>query len=789
MSSPDTPQSSSSPAPPFEPFVPASQSPPEFTIAPLIVGSLLGILFGASSIYLVLKVGLTVSASIPVAVLAFALFRIISKTFGQRNRTVLENNIVQTAGSAGESIAFGVGLVMPALLVMGFDIDVVKVMTVGVFGGLLGILMMIPLRRAFIVQKHGELKYPEGTACADVLKAGEKGGSTAGTLVVGLVIGFIFQFAVQGFKLLKEDAGVALGKMLTLNGKAVGLKGASLQSEMSAPLLGVGYIIGPKIAGIMVAGGVLAYLVIGPIINTFGENQSTYITPAKQSMKEDEATKEKVDHGLIKNMKESEVRKNYILYIGAGAVAAGGIISMLKALPVILGSVVAGFRDLFGGKKNGGSGGGPVPRTERDLPIWVVVFGSLGMVVAMFGAAPLLGLGYNWGGVAGAIMILLFGFLFVTVSSRLTGEIGSSSNPISGMTVATLLLTCMILLTLSQNNLMPVNKEMKLLALMIAGVVCVASSNGGTTSQALKTGHLLGATPKFQTYAIIIGSLTSALVVGLVLIVFNQVGTVYTTREEELPKVTVDVSKLTQTEKVKTGQYADDPTEYKVLLYGKGKTEVLPDGLIVSGDPAALVPGRYLVAADGKIKYRCDPAVTGSLDKQDNGEKVLFKFEAPKTQLVVLIIDGILDGELPWDLVLIGVVIAIMLELCGLPSLAFAVGVYLPLSSSVPIFLGGMVRWIADKLRNRPDEGDSSPGVLLGSGYIAGGSIAALIAAGIQFIPSWVEALNLAPHVFKDPTTGEGLKEPESDLHVSLAFAALAVILLVVGVVAGRGKK
>lgn len=774
MSSPDTPASS---PPPFQPFVPANQSPPEFTVAPIIVGSLLGILFGASSVYLVLKVGLTVSASIPVAVLAFALFRVISKVFRQRNRTVLENNIVQTAGSAGESIAFGVGLVMPALLVMGFDIDAVKVMTVGVFGGLLGILMMIPLRRAFIVNKHGELKYPEGTACADVLKAGEKGGSTAGTLVVGLVIGFIFQFIVQGFLLLKDTAKVALSG--NVGGQAVGLKGASLSSEMSAPLLGVGYIIGPKIAGIMVAGGVLAYLIIGPIISTFGENQSTYITPAKQTLKLDAESGEKVDHGLIKNMSEGEVRKNYILYIGAGAVAAGGIISMLKALPLIFGSVFGGVRDLFSGKK-GPTASGPVPRTDRDLPMWVVVFGSLGMVGAMVAAGPVLGLGYNLGGVAGAIMILLFGFLFVTVSSRLTGEIGSSSNPISGMTVATLLLTCLILLALSHYELLPLNKEMKLLALMIAGVVCVASSNGGTTSQALKTGHLLGATPKFQTYAILIGSLTSALVVGLVLIVFNQVGTVYT--KKELPAVTLDASLLTQKEKVKTGEYATDDAEYKVLLYGKGKTEVLPEGLIKSGDPAALTPGRYLVKDDGTIAYRCDPAVTGSLEKQDNGEKVLFKFEAPKTQLVVLIIDGILDGELPWDLVLIGVVIAVMLELCGLPSLAFAVGVYLPLSSSVPIFIGGLVRWVADKLRNRPDEGDSSPGVLLGSGYIAGGSIAALIAAGIQFVPSWVEALNLAPTVL-------GHKEPESDLHVTAAFAGLAVILLVVGVFAGRGKK
>jgi hypothetical protein len=233
---------------------------------------------------------------------------------------------------------------------------------------------------------------------------------------------------------------------------------------------------------------------------------------------------------------------------------------------------------------------------------------------------------------------------------------------------------------------------------------------------------------------------------------------------------------------VRTGQYADDPTEYKVLLYGRGKTEVLPDGLITSGDPDALTPGRYLVAADGKIAYRCDPAVTGTLDKQDNGETVLFKFPAPKTQLVVLIIDGILDGELPWDLVLIGVIIAVMLELCGLPSLAFAVGVYLPLASSVPIFVGGMVRWIADKLRNRPDEGDSSPGVLLGSGYIAGGALAALLAAGLEFYKPLKDAINLAPLLL-------GHKEPESDWQVSAAFGALAVVLLVVGVVAGRGKK
>jgi hypothetical protein len=264
-----------------------------------------------------------------------------------------------------------------------------------------------------------------------------------------------------------------------------------------------------------------------------------------------------------------------------------------------------------------------------------------------------------------------------------------------------------------------------------------------------------------------------------VLLVFNQVGTVYT--KNGLPPVVVQPALLTNSEKVATGQYASDPAEYKVLLLGKGKTEILPPGLIVKGEEKDLPAGRYLVAADGTIAYRCDPAVTGSLEQQDDGSKVQFKFEAPKTQLVVLIIDGILDRDLPWGLVLIGVLIAIMLELCGLPSLAFAVGVYLPLSSSVPIFVGGMVRWLTDKLRNRPDEGDGSPGVLLSSGYIAGGSLAALLGAGFEFRQEWKDAVDLAPRFL-------GMKEPESDLHVTVAFGLLALILCVVGVLAGRKK-
>jgi len=746
---------------PFTPYVPASVTQAEFTILPLILGSILGIVFGASSIYLVLKVGLTISASIPVAVLAITLF----KVFGS---TILQNNIVQTTGSAGESIAFGVGLVMPALLLLGFDIDVIRVSTIGVLGGLLGILMMIPLRRAFIVQQHGELKYPEGTATADVLIAGEKGGSMAKLLFGGFGLGFAFMFAIQAFKLLAD--GVAKNLFGVVGGKTVGLKAGVLSCEMSAPLLGVGYIIGPRIAGIMVAGGVLAYLVFVPAIAYFGEGLPAPLAPAVSEMKKG------VDVGLIRNMSPKEIRSNYILYIGAGAVAAGGIISMLKALPTILGAVVAGLRDIGGGAK--GANGDEVPRTERDLPMSVVVFGSLGMVAAL-ALIPSMGLGLSVAGITGAVAILLFGFLFVTVSSRLTGEIGSSSNPISGMTVATLLLTCLLLVTLNEFGVVSLSKETKLLALTIAGVVCIACSNGGTTSQALKTGYLLGATPRSQQYAILIGSLSSALVVGVVLILMNMVWTIYS--KQNLPTYTVDVARLADSGRVQVGEYASDEKSYKILNIGEGeKLDPVMFGLKPE-EPVAVKAGRYLIDPDtGKFAYLCDPAVNGKLTAQDDGTKVQ-RFDAPKTQLIALIINGIFDRNLPWDLVLIGVLIAITLELAGVPSLPFAVGVYVPLAASTPIFIGGMLRYLTDKIRKPSgDGGDSSPGVLLSSGYIAGGSIAALLAAMTGFSQELGEALDLGKHLELPVVLGEPFGE--SYLPVSLAFGLLSAVLVFVGI-------
>ncbi|MFM8571623.1 MAG: OPT family oligopeptide transporter [Pirellula sp.] len=744
--------------PEFKPYVSDETRIPELTWFPIVIGALLGIIFGASSIYLVLKVGLTVSASIPVAVLSITLFRAFSAMTGLRKTTILENNIVQTTGSAGESLAFAVGLIMPALLLLGFDIDVIRVMTISVFGGLLGILLMIPLRQAFIVKQHGKLTFPEGRACAEVLIAGEKGGSTASTIFSGFGLGFLYQAGMQVFKLWREEAAVPLFAQSA--GKTVGLKGASLSMEVSPSLLGVGYIIGPKIASIMVAGGVLAYLVIAPMIATFGEGLTAPLEPGTK---------------LISQMSSNEIRSSYILYIGAGAVAAGGILSMLKAMPVILGAVFTSFRDLVSSRS---SGGASRLRTDTDLPIPLVVVASI-LLVALLMAVPQLGLGFGFTGMVGAMMIVVFGFLFVTVASRLTGEIGSSSNPISGMTVATLLLSCLILLALDGFGWLTINKEIKLTALTVAGVVCIASSNGGSTAQALKKGHLVGATPRNQQLAILVGALTSALVVGLVLLALNEANTTYS---KEAVKAYQDIKINTAglaKDHVRSGDYKEDKTEYFVLNLGRAETD------------RELPPGRYLLNDQGTPVYLVDPAINGSIKVDDQGRDVSkSKFDAPKTVLMQLIIDGILDRRLPWGLVLIGVVIAITLELSGVASLPFAVGVYLPLAASTPIFVGGMIRWIVDKYHRVPEgkEDDSSPSVLLSSGYIAGGAIAAVAISFMNFRKEWLDQLSLIGWLGWESKAEEFEKSGDS-LQAFLysngpalgAFGFLAIVLLIVG--------
>ena len=667
--------------PTHQPYVPASEIIPEMGIGPIVVGSILGIIFGASSLYLVLKVGMTVSASIPIAVLSITLFRAFRPLMG-RSATILENNMVQTTGSAGESIAFGVGVTMPALLILGYNLELVRVMLVAVLGGLLGVLMMIPLRRVFIVKQHGKLIYPEGVACADVLMVGEKGGSSAATVFAGFGLAFIYQFLMSAMRMW-TDVPSRMLKWTSFQ-----FKGAAVALEAAPHLLGVGYVIGPRISCIMVGGGILASWVLIPAISLFGEGWTTPLFPGVKP---------------IRDMSIDEIYKKYVLYIGAGAVAAGGIISMLQSMPTIIGSVRSGLRDLAGSRGTSAQAPAVSSRLDRDLSMKVVLLGSLGLIIAIR-LAPMLNID-----TPSAILIVLFGFLFVTVSARLTGEVGSSSNPISGMTVATLLLTCLIFVAVGWTG-----ESYRLAALSIAAIVCIACSNGGTVAQCLKTGYIVGATPRHQQIGILVGALTSALVIGITLLKLNDSATVYS--KKNLSTTIVDVSKLSNKERPGGTYAAEDQNEYYVLHAKVGQFEGIEEG-------------KYLVDQSGKITYLVDPGINGRLDKRDDGTEVK-KFVAPKAALMSFIVDGVLTQKLPWDLVLLGVAIALVLELAKVPSLPFAVGIYLPLSASTPIFVGGMTRWLADKIaRRKADESDMSPGVLLSSGYIAGGTIMGIIAA------------------------------------------------------------
>lgn len=739
------------------PYVPADQSPHELTWSAVVVGAVLGIIFGASSLYLVLRVGLTVSASIPIAVLSITLFRVFSrlwpfKLLFRRDATILENNIVQTTGSAGESIAFGVGVTMPAIMILGHDLEMVRVMLVAVLGGLLGILMMIPLRRAFIVRQHGKLAYPEGTACADVLIVGEKGGSSAATVFGGFGLALLYNFVMEALRFWKKEPERLLD---TVAGRPF-FKGASVAGELTPQLVGVGYVIGTRTSCIMVAGGVLAYWVLIPLIKLIGDGMTTPVYPAEK---------------LIRDMSLGQLRNNYVLYIGAGAVATGGIISMFRTLPVILASIVAGFRDVAGGRAApAGHDVAPragVPRTERDLSMRVVLLGTLGLILAIW-AAPMLHM--NW---LGAAMIVLFGFLFVTVSSRLTGEIGSSSNPISGMTVATLLMTCLIFLLMGRTS--PLDK---LTALSVAGIVCVAASNGGGTSQDLKTGFLVGGTPRSQQLAILVGALTSALVIGAMLLLLNSGATIYS--RKDLPTAKVDAALLSGSERPAGPAASGDTKSYRVLQAAAGQ---------IAGVPA----GKYLVDDAGSICYYVDPGINGRLKQQDDGTPVE-KFDAPKATLMALIIDGILSQKLPWALVLLGVSIALVLELAGIPSLPFAVGVYLPLAASTPIFIGGMIRWLVERRRGpvSAQESEMTPGVLLSSGFIAGGSIASMAAGILPIWPDWQKWFDrsawfdgwFTANVWSRLPAGVGefFGQPSSsDAFALLPFALLCLVLLLVG--------
>jgi len=511
------------------------------------------------------------------------------------------------------------------------------------------------------------------------------------------------------------------------DGTVTGIKGGGVAIDVSAELLGVGFLIGPRVASLMLAGALISYLVLAPTIATFGQHASEPVPPAV--WEEDAHLPD--DPGLVRNMSPDDLWKKYLRFIGAGAVAAGGIISMLRALPLIIGSITGGLRDLRASRAAGGS---VTRRTESDLPMTVVLYGSIALVLIIT-AVPQLGLGFSLQGIVGALMILLFGFLFVTVSSRLTGEVGSSSNPISGMTIATLLLVCLIFFVLDKRD-----AAAMLTALTVAAVVCIASSNGGTTSQDLKTGFLVGATPSKQQWAILVGALTSAIAIAGTMLMQNTARTHYTIKNVPTQVLNVPADAPTQT----VGRpYYEDTTEYRIL-------HVRKDDLQNPGVPA----GRYLVGADNTARYRTDLPIDQKEAVMDNGQKAPERFKAPQPQLFASIIEGILGGKLEWGLIIIGVMITFALELLGVSSLPVAVGMYLPFSSTAPIVVGGMVRLLADRYtaRGKSDaENETGPGVLLASGFIAGGTLCGLLISFFNLMPdSFNEALAIAPGMFEN---------------------------------------
>ncbi|MCF8248013.1 MAG: oligopeptide transporter, OPT family [Saprospiraceae bacterium] len=655
----------------FKPYIASENtSVKEFTVKAIILGSIFGIIFGASTVYLALKAGLTVSASIPIAVLAISLGQ---KFFGT---TILENNIIQTTGSAGESIAAGVVFTLPAFLFLSDPavgdqyFRYWTIFALAVLGGILGTLMMVPLRRSLIVKEHENLPYPEGTACASVLIAGDKGGSFAKTAYQGLGFAFAYALLQKIFHVISEVPSFGT----TIANKY--FPSATLSGEITPEYLGVGYIIGPRIAGVLVAGGVLAWLALIPLLATLVPADMIALQMVKLGYLAQDATTgligvlnketgqimaggpggwDPVAHTFADSAEA--IYRAYVRQIGAGAVAAGGLITLLKTIPTIISS----FKESVGALKERNSGNA-VSRTDNDLSMKVVGFGSLALIVLMALLPIIPGDGILSKLMLG-VLVVLFGFFFVTVSSRIVGIIGSSNNPISGMTIATIMATALVFIGIGWTG-----KAYEPMVLVVGGMICVAAANAGATSQDLKTGYIVGATPKYQQLALFIGALVSSVVIGL------------------------------------TVKYLDTPT---------------PD-MVAQGIQHAI------------------------------GEK----FAAPQATLMATLIKGLLSFNLDWQFVLVGVFVAIVVELCGVSSLSFAVGLYLPLSTTLPIFLGGAlkggVEW-AKKRKGEETEGDNElgKGNLFATGLVAGGALAGVIVAILSVrLSEQLNVVNLEEHFF-----------------------------------------
>ena len=679
------------PATEFKPYHPADARIPEFTARAVILGAVFGIIFGAVTVYVGLRAGLTVSASIPIAVLSISLLRALGRA------TILENNIVQTTGSAGESVAAGVIFTLPALIFLGFPLEYSRIFLLALIGGWLGVLFMIPLRRQLIVKEHGVLTYPEGTACADVLIAGEKGGSFAGRVFMGLGLGGLYTF-------LMATARTWPSRPLY---DPQSLPGASFRAEITSEYLGVGYIIGPRIAGTIFAGGVFSWLVMMPAIKFFGSlSPGVALYPSTVP---------------IPDMTPTQLWESYIRPMGAGAVAAAGLITLIKTMPTIIGALRSGMRDVRAQRAGEETG---VTRTARDLPMKWVLVGSMVILAAMwlfltFRPVPGAYTG-PFANLIASLFVVVFGFLFVTVSSRICGLIGTSANPVSGMTIATLMATCATFLALGWTA-----TAYTALALMIGGVVCIAAANAGATSQDLKTGFLVGATPYYQQLGLIIGVMVSVFVIGGTLILMNFGLSEY--RTVQLP-LDIDRVRAEQAQPGASIQIEKEQQEYKgksyVLVNALGSRE-LPDG-----------------------KYLYDPA-TRRIEIQWLTGIGSDKAAAPQARLMATVISGILNQRLPWRLVALGVFLVIAVELLGIRSLSFAVGSYLGLHTTLAIFCGGLVRWLAE--RGKPAaahaESEVSPGSLYASGLIAAGGVVGLLA--------------IVLNVLSDPELGINLFKPD----------------------------
>ncbi|WP_027724717.1 OPT family oligopeptide transporter [Tuberibacillus calidus] len=575
----------------FVPYIPASKSLPELTIFAVVLGIILALLFGAANAYLGLIVGMTISASIPAAVISMGALRGLF-----RRQSILENNIVQTMTTAGEGLAGGAVFTLPALFIWDdYQVNIYIITFISLVGGFLGVFMMIPLRRLLIVKEHGHLPYPEGSACAEVLKSGEEGGESAKTVLQGLVIGGIFKALSNGFLVFKEEIETAIS----------GFRNAVIGLDAYPSLLGVGYIIGPRISAQMLAGGLFAWIVLIPAISFFGAGNTTPIFPASIP---------------IGKMDAWTIWDNYIRYIGAGAVCAGGIITLLQTLPVLYNTATDTLKSVAQNKL-----GGPqtIERIDKDLSMNWVIFGSLAIIVIIW-FNPFIKVGF-----LGALAILVLGFLFVTVSSRIVGIVGTSSDPVSGMTIATLLIVAIAFKLLGTTG-----HTGMLASLGVAAIVCTAIAIAGDTSQDLKTGFLVGSTPWKQQIAMIIGVLASGLIIGFVLIMLDN-------------------------------------------AYQMGSS----------------------------------------------------KLPAPKGVLMKILVQGIMEGNLPWDLIFIGAASAIVIEFLGLNSLIVAVGIYLPVHTSMPIMIGGAIRWLIDLRKKENDLTGRDHGTLYASGLIAGESLIGVLIA------------------------------------------------------------